>query len=104
MLATVVWFVSVSEANPFEEAPLPVDSLLRRHPRVVLTDHMAWYSEESQVQLQTTAAEEVVRACTGGLPRAIANPLVLQKLGRAHEWTMHPVARWQQRRLKLLRG
>ncbi len=86
----------------FEEEPLPADSPLRKHPRVVLTDHTAWYSEESQVQLQRIAAEEMVRVCTGGLPHSLANPEVLQRLGRFAEWTPSETVRWQLRRLEKL--
>jgi D-3-phosphoglycerate dehydrogenase len=85
----------------FEEEPLPPTSPLRGHPAVVLTDHTAWYSEESQLQLQRTAAEEVVRVCTGGLPLSLANPEVLDRLGRFKEWTPPEEARWQLKRLVL---
>ena len=84
----------------FEEEPLPSDSPILRHPRVVLTDHAAWYSEESQMQLQRTAAEEMVRVCTGGLPHAVANPEVLRRLGRFQEWKPSESARWQLKRLQ----
>jgi len=87
----------------FEEEPLPTTSPLRRHAAVVLTDHTAWYSEESQLQLQRTAAEEVVRVCTGGLPLSLANPEVLHRLGRFTEWTPSAEARWQLKRLALRR-
>ena len=87
----------------FEEEPLPVDSPVRRHPRIVMTDHTAWYSEESQMQLQTTAAEEVVRVCTGGLPQSLANPEVLHRLGRFAEWTPSETVRWQLKRLDRLK-
>lgn len=83
----------------FEEEPLPADAPLRRHPRVVLTDHMAWYSEQSQVQLQTTIAQEIVRVCCGGLPVSLMNPEVLKKLGRYAEWLPPENIRWQLRRL-----
>jgi len=86
----------------FEEEPLPADSPLRKHPRIVLTDHMAWYSEESQVQLQTTIAEEVVRVCRGGLPVSLMNPEVLKKLGRFAEWTPPDNILWQLKRLAML--
>ena len=85
----------------FEAEPLPADSPLRHHPRVTVTDHTAWYSEESQVELQRTAAEEVARVCTGGLPRSLANPEVLQKLGRFEEWEPAENMRWQLKRIGL---
>jgi len=87
----------------FETEPLESDSPLRSHPRVVLTDHYAWYSEESLQELRTTAAQEAVRACTGRLPISIANPEVLHRLGRAEEWTPTYAARWQMKRLQQLR-
>lgn len=83
----------------FEEEPLPANSPLRKHPRVVLTDHMAWYSEQSQVELQTTVAQEIVRVCRGGLPLSLMNPEVLHKLGRFAEWTPPDNIRWQLKRL-----
>ena len=86
----------------FEEEPLPPDSPLRRHPRIIVTDHTAWYSEESQVQLQTTAAQEIVRVCTGGLPDSLANPEVLRRLGRFAEWTPGENVRWQLKRMETL--
>jgi D-3-phosphoglycerate dehydrogenase len=83
----------------FEEEPLSAAAPLRVHPRVVLSDHTAWYSEESQIDLQRTAAEEVARVCTGGLPRSLANPEVLKKLGRFDEWQPAENMRWQLKRL-----
>ncbi len=86
----------------FEEEPLSAKSPLRHHPHVTLSDHTAWYSEESQADLQRTAAEEVARVCTGGLPRSLANPEVLKKLGRFTEWQPAENMRWQLRRLQLV--
>src|SRR4030095_925547 len=74
--------VSQTGLDVFEEEPLPLHSRLRKHPRIVCTDHVAWYSEEAQAQLQRSAAEEVVRVCTGGLPRYVANLEVLYRLRR----------------------
>lgn len=86
----------------FEEEPLPKDSPLRTHPRVTLSDHVAWYSEESLEELRATATEEAVRVCAGGLPRSLANPEVLHKLGRWNEWTPNATVRWQLKRLAKL--
>lgn len=88
----------------FEDEPPDVDSPLRKHPNVVLTDHVAWYSEESQTELKITAAEEAVCVCKGGLPRSMGNPEVLHKLGRFDEWTMNDTVRWQLKRLEALRS
>ena len=44
---------------------------------VVLTPHLAFYSRESVIELQTKAAEEVARALTGEPPRSPVNPEVL---------------------------
>jgi D-3-phosphoglycerate dehydrogenase len=90
--------LSCAALDVFEEEPPAKDSPLRNHPRLLVTDHTAWYSEESQLELQRRAAEEVARCCTGHLPEAIANPEVLHKLGRAAEWQPNHLARWQARR------
>ncbi len=82
----------------FEQEPLPPDSPLRRHSRIILSDHAAWYSEDSLDELQKAVAMEAVRVCLGGLPVAIANYQVLDKLGRREEWVPNDTARWQMRR------
>jgi D-3-phosphoglycerate dehydrogenase len=94
--------ISMAALDVFEEEPLRRESPLRRHPRLIVTDHTAWYSEESQRELQRRAAEEVVRCCSGGLPRAIANPAVLDVLNRRHEWEPNYPAQWQAQRAKRL--
>lgn len=94
--------VAQAALDVFEVEPPPADAPLRRDPRVIISDHVAWYSEESLVELKRTAAEEAVRVCTGGLPRSLANPEVLDKLGRLKEWTMNDTVRWQLKRLEKL--
>ena len=95
--------VAQAALDVFEEEPLPATSELRAHPQVIMTDHMAWYSEESQMQLQKTAAAEVVAVCLGGLPQSMANPEVLYKLGRFEEWNPSATALWQIKGMKKMR-
>lgn len=56
--------------------PLSDSPLLHRN-NVILTPHMSFYSVESLVDLQTKAAEEVVRVLRGEIPRHPLNPEVL---------------------------
>jgi D-3-phosphoglycerate dehydrogenase len=54
----------------------PPDELGRRlaaHERVVVTPHIAWYSEESFVSLKTEVAREAVRVLAGAPPRSPVN-------------------------------
>jgi D-3-phosphoglycerate dehydrogenase len=56
----------------------PTASPLMGRDNVILTPHMSFYSEESLVELQTKAAEEVVRVLTGQPPRNPVNPQALK--------------------------
>jgi D-3-phosphoglycerate dehydrogenase len=52
----------------------PTGSPLFGRSNVILTPHMSFYSDESLVDLQVKAAEEVVRAMSGEGPRNPVNP------------------------------
>jgi D-3-phosphoglycerate dehydrogenase len=56
----------------------PTASPLMGRDNVILTPHMSFYSVESLVELQTKAAEEVVRVLTGQMPRTPVNPEALK--------------------------
>ncbi len=96
--------VAAAGLDVFEREPLAQDSRLRTHPRLVLSDHGAWYSENSLAELKRSVAEDAVRVCTGGLPLAIAYPEVLHKLGRFDEWKPNSNAVWQMKRAAKLHG
>src|SRR4029077_9239629 len=57
----------------------PVDSPLLGRDDVIITPHTSFYSEESLVDLQVKAAEEVVRVLGGQAPRNPVNPEALQR-------------------------
>src|SRR5882762_4045500 len=57
----------------------PVDSPLVGRADVIITPHTSFYSEESLVELQVKAAEEVVRVLSGQAPRNPVNPEAAQR-------------------------
>ena len=61
----------------FEDEPLAEDSPLRTHDGVVLTPHVAWYSEESFKELKSRTIQNVVDVLSGRRPRDIFNPEIL---------------------------
>ena len=52
---------------------MPKNCPLRSHPKIVLTDHTAWYSEESFSALKTEVAREALRVLEGLVPRSPVN-------------------------------
>ena len=59
----------------FATEPLPEDHLLRQMPNVILTPHIAWYSESSMQTLRTRVAQEAVRLARGEKPQCPVNQI-----------------------------
>ena len=57
-----------------EGEELAPDNPLMQMDQVVITPHVAWYSEASIVELRRKAAQEVVRVLQGGKPLNLLNP------------------------------
>lgn len=68
--------VAAAGLDVFEREPLESERI-RRHPRVVLTPHAAYYSVEGYTEMRTKAAHEIRRALTG---EAVHNPVNLHCL------------------------
>ena len=66
---TIAW----AGIDVHEQEPVPKDYPLFRRDNCVLSDHMGWYSEESQVDLQTKAAQAVADALSGKMPASVVN-------------------------------
>jgi D-3-phosphoglycerate dehydrogenase len=60
------------------QEPPTAGSPLFGRDNVIITPHTSFYSEESLVELQTKAAQEVAAVLTGGTPRNPVNPEALQ--------------------------
>jgi D-3-phosphoglycerate dehydrogenase len=61
----------------FEPERLPDEHPLLTDPRVIATPHVAYYSEESILELQTRAAQNVATILDGRRPASVVNPEVL---------------------------
>ena len=59
----------------------PTDSPIMGRDNVIITPHTAFYSEEALLDLQTKAAEEVVRVLSGEAPKNPVNPDALKVAG-----------------------
>jgi len=58
------------------DAKDPTLQALVKHEKVIVTPHVAWYSEQSQVDMRTRAAEDVVRVLRGERPRTPVNEIL----------------------------
>ncbi|MDR0359082.1 MAG: C-terminal binding protein [bacterium] len=65
--------LSAVALDVFENEPLAPDHPLRRHPRALITPHMAFYSVEAERELRRRGADEVARAFRGEAPRCPVN-------------------------------
>ncbi len=55
--------------------PPPPDYPLLHEERILITSHLAWYSEEAKRDLRVRGAEEVVRVLSGQSPRSPVNQI-----------------------------
>jgi D-3-phosphoglycerate dehydrogenase / 2-oxoglutarate reductase len=60
----------------FEQEPLPADSPLRSAPNVVLTPHVAGFSDEAFIDLRREMCQTTIDFMTTGWAGAIVNPAV----------------------------
>ncbi len=68
-----------------ESEPLPPGHPLTTFDSVVLTPHLAWYTEESYDELKRRTVANVLDVSAGRAPRDIVNPEVLGAPGRNSE-------------------
>jgi phosphoglycerate dehydrogenase-like enzyme len=77
-------WIAGAALDVFDPEPLPVDHPLLRMPNVIATPHIAFYSEESVVELEVLAARNVAAIFSGNVPASVVNPEVLKLPRWAH--------------------
>lgn len=65
--------IAAAGLDVFEQEPPAPDHPLLRPPNVVLSGHVGWYSKDAVRELQTRAAQEIVRVLSGGRPECWVN-------------------------------
>lgn len=60
--------IAAAGLDVFETEPLPADSPLTALDNVILTNHLAWYTEESSVELASKAARNISEVLSGRPP------------------------------------
>ena len=65
--------IACAGLDVFMKEPLEAESELRKLDNVTITDHAAWYSEESMVELKTKAAQNIADTLKGDKPRYMVN-------------------------------
>lgn len=71
--------VSMAGLDVFETEPLPTSNPLFRHPRVIATPHVAWYSKQSQTRQREWVVEDIRRLVRGKKPQHTVNPAVYKR-------------------------
>ena len=65
--------IAGAAVDVLETEPMPADHPLWKRNRVIITPHLAWYSEESLVRLRQAVAEEARRVLEGNPPKNPVN-------------------------------
>lgn len=63
-----------------ETEPIQSDHPLLKSDKVILTPHMAWYTNQAAERMRRLACQEVVRVLNGEKPLNLVNPDVLGKI------------------------
>jgi D-3-phosphoglycerate dehydrogenase len=77
-------WIAGAALDVFDPEPLPADHPLLGLPNLIATPHVAFYSEESVLELEVLAARNVAAILAGERPASVVNPEVLKLPRWAH--------------------
>lgn len=77
-------WIAGAALDVFEPERLPMDHPLLALPNIIATPHVAFYSEESVLELEVQAARNVAAILAGKRPDSVVNPEVLQLVKWQH--------------------
>jgi phosphoglycerate dehydrogenase-like enzyme len=77
-------WIAGAALDVFVPERIPPEHPLLHLPNVITTPHVAFYSEESVLDLEIQAAENVVAVLSGRRPPHVVNPVVLDLPRWAH--------------------
>jgi D-3-phosphoglycerate dehydrogenase / 2-oxoglutarate reductase len=63
-----------------EYEPIQPDNPLLKMENVIITPHVAWYSEQSEIELKRKTAQNVADVLSGYYPKYLVNPSVKEKV------------------------
>jgi D-3-phosphoglycerate dehydrogenase len=75
-------WIAGAALDVLEKEPPTAENPLIRMENVIMSPHLAWYSESSVLEIQTMCAEDVARILVGEKPTNLVNREVLSKLAR----------------------
>lgn len=61
--------------DTFVKEPLPAENPLMQEPRILLSPHVAWLSEEAEIKLRQRASEELALILEGRAPASPVGPV-----------------------------
>jgi D-3-phosphoglycerate dehydrogenase / 2-oxoglutarate reductase len=65
--------IAGAAVDVLEAEPPPPDHPLLNHPRMLVTSHVAWYSQQALEDLRVKSVQEVARVLRGELPQNLLN-------------------------------
>jgi D-3-phosphoglycerate dehydrogenase len=78
--------IAFAALDVMTQEPPTADNPLRKMNNVILTPHLAWYSENAERLAGEKAAQEIVRVFKGYFPKSLVNPEVVKiRLDLKHE-------------------